>query len=181
MIRTSFLLSAPAALFYAGGSLVSCYKILSMSILYLLPRVDPERFGKLADGRELAAPAHSLCSKPCTVRTLSPAHSANALRSRNLSILAAFNFSTSIRGFFTCTNGSSRLSAASRYLTGLLTGRRAHISVKTPPRSPRVSWVSHIHGPYPYQVIRGGRSNRSSSFILRGMWEARALSIIFAR
>jgi hypothetical protein len=80
---------------------------------------------------------------------------------------------------------SSRLSAASRYLTGLLTGRRAHIShiCKTPPplagaghngfgsvdalreeiegRHPRVSWVSHVHGPYPYPVIRGGRSNRS--------------------
>jgi hypothetical protein len=59
-----------------------------------------------------------------------------------------------------------------------------HISVKTPPplagtghnglgsvdalreeiegRHPRVSWVSHVHGPYPYLVIRGGRSNRSS-------------------
>jgi hypothetical protein len=29
-------------------------------------------------------------------------------------------------------------------------------------RHPRVSWVSHVHGPYPYPVIRRGRSNRSS-------------------
>jgi hypothetical protein len=29
-------------------------------------------------------------------------------------------------------------------------------------RHPRVSWVSHVHGPYPHPVIRGGRSNRSS-------------------
>jgi hypothetical protein len=26
----------------------------------------------------------------------------------------------------------------------------------------RVSWISHVHGPYPYPVIRRGRSNRSS-------------------
>jgi hypothetical protein len=77
-----------------------------------------------------------------------------------------------------------RGSQASRYLTGQRTGRRAHISVKAPPpspetghngfgsvdalreeiesRHPRVSWVSHVHGPYPYPVIRRGRSNRSS-------------------
>jgi hypothetical protein len=28
--------------------------------------------------------------------------------------------------------------------------------------APRVSWISHVHGPYPYPVIRRGRSNRSS-------------------
>jgi hypothetical protein len=31
--------------------------------------------------------------------------------------------------------------------------------VQTPAR---VSWVSHVHGPYPYPVIRRRRSNRSS-------------------
>jgi hypothetical protein len=31
--------------------------------------------------------------------------------------------------------------------------------VQTPAR---VSWVSHVHGPNPYPVIRRGRSNRSS-------------------
>jgi hypothetical protein len=73
--------------------------------------------------------------------------------------------------------------AMCRALNGEIWGETL-ISVKTPPpspetgysgfgsvdasweeiegRHPRVSWVSHVHGPYSYLVIRTGRSNRSS-------------------